>query len=184
MGDGPRLGREQGEEPLCVACAGQVVEHDVRRRPAVDQVPQPAELVIGVDMPRVRGAVQPVVGLLGPHRLGLHGVDHVNQVQLSRELRQQLRGPLTTGLPQQPPGRPFHLRHEGTQTFDVVDRRAKARRAVEQHGGGPQEAGALQGPLPTRKDRESRPERSDLTTCGLRQRPISGAGRWGCWIGA
>jgi hypothetical protein len=43
--------RDQGEEPLRVARPGQVVEHDVRRGPAVDLVPKPAQLVIGVDVP-------------------------------------------------------------------------------------------------------------------------------------
>jgi hypothetical protein len=42
---------EQVEEPLCVARAGEVVEHDVRRRPTVDQVPEPAQLLVGVDVP-------------------------------------------------------------------------------------------------------------------------------------
>ena len=43
---------EEGEEPLCVTGAWQVVEHHVGRRPAVDQVPQPAQLVFGMDVPQ------------------------------------------------------------------------------------------------------------------------------------
>ena len=61
----PSFAGEQGEETLCVACAGQVVEHHVRRRAALDQVSQPTELVVRVDVPRARGAVKPVAGLLG-----------------------------------------------------------------------------------------------------------------------
>jgi hypothetical protein len=43
--------REQANESLGVASARQIVEHDVWRRSAGDEVAQAAQLVIGVDVP-------------------------------------------------------------------------------------------------------------------------------------
>jgi hypothetical protein len=88
--------------------------------------------------------VQPVVGLLGRHRLGLHRVDDVHQVEVAAQLAQQRLRPVAARLPQQPALRPLDGREQGAHALDVLRRRAEAARALQQHRGRAQHPRALE----------------------------------------
>jgi hypothetical protein len=134
-----------------------------------------------MDVPGACRAVQPVVGLFGRDRLGLHRVDDVDEAEVRAQVGDEGARPVTPRLPQEPGRGTLDAvgAEEAPHPGDVVGCRPEALRALQEHGGGPEDADALERPLPGLQHRRRGAERAHVPSVVLLERalhpPVRGA---------